>query len=307
MDISPSFTTTFLVERSPEEVFSAINNVRGWWSEELEGHSENVGDEFEYHYHDVHRCKIRVIESVPGKKVVWHVLENQFSFTKDKTEWKDTKVVFEISPRGKESEVRFTHQGLVPEYECYDVCVTGWTSYIAESLKALIATGQGKPNARPVEGVEEPAVTDQSFTTSFTVDKTPGEAFAAINNVRGWWGGEIEGDAVRVGDEFSYRYKDLHFSRQKVTELVPGKKIVWRVVEANLTFTKDQAEWKGTDIVFDIAPQGSRTEIRFTHVGLVPGFECFNDCSSGWQFYVNGSLFRFISGKTSVQPVEALS
>lgn len=63
------------------EVFNAITNVRGWWSEEIEGSTEKVNDEFTYQYNDVHRCKMRLAEVVPGKKVVWQVLDNHFSFT----------------------------------------------------------------------------------------------------------------------------------------------------------------------------------------------------------------------------------
>jgi hypothetical protein len=62
-----------------------------------------------------------------------------------------------------------------------------------------------------------------SFTTTISVDQTPEEAFAAINNVRGWWTGDIEGGTDKVGDEFTYRYEDIHYSRQKITALVPGK------------------------------------------------------------------------------------
>ena len=61
----------------------------------------------------------------------------------------------------------------------------------------------------------------QSFTTAFTVDKTPAEAFAAINNVRGWWSGNIEGSTDKLGEEWIYRYEDVHYSKQKITELVP--------------------------------------------------------------------------------------
>jgi len=304
MDPSPSFTTTFLVDQSPEEAFDAITNVRGWWSQEIEGDTARLGGEFTYHYQDVHRCKMRVVEAVPGKRIAWHVLENHFSFTKDKTEWKDTRIVFEISPRGTQTEVKFTHQGLVFEYECYQVCADAWTSYVTVSLRNLISTGQGNPNL--VSADPEVPASSRDFTTSFTVDQGPDEAFDAINNVRGWWGGDIEGEFSRLGDEFSYRYQDLHFSRQKVTELVPGQRVVWRVVDAALTFTRDQGEWKGTDIVFEIFPRGERTEVKFTHRGLVPALECFEDCSTGWRFYVNGSLFHFIGGKTPVQPIEAL-
>ena len=90
------FTTTFSVDQTPEEVFKAINNVRGWWSEEIEGTTDKLGAEFTPHYEDVHRCKMKIIDFVPSKKVVWLVLDNHFNFTEDKTEWKGTKVIFEV-------------------------------------------------------------------------------------------------------------------------------------------------------------------------------------------------------------------
>ena len=80
------------------------------------------------------------------------------------------------------------------------------------------------------------------FTTTLLVDQSPDAVFAAIKDVRSWWEGDIEGSAEAVGDEFTYRYQDLHFSRQRVTEVVPGRRIVWRVVEATLTFLEDPSE-----------------------------------------------------------------
>jgi hypothetical protein len=141
------FTTSFVVDETAEEVFNAVNNVRGWWSEEIEGNSEKAGDVFNYHYEDLHRCQMKLIEVVPNKKVVWLVVDNYFSFTKEEKEWKDTKVVFEISAVNGKTQLKLTHQGLVPEYECYDICKDGWTNYIQNSLRSLIATGKGKPNA----------------------------------------------------------------------------------------------------------------------------------------------------------------
>ena len=99
----------------------------------------------------------------------------------------------------------------------------------------------------------------KGFTTAFTVDQTPQEVFAAIDNVRGWWTGKpgAEGGTDKLGDEFTYRYDDVHYSKQKVAELVPGKKVVWHIVDARLSFTKDKTEWKGTEVIFDIAKKGA--------------------------------------------------
>jgi hypothetical protein len=138
----------------------------------------------------------------------------------------------------------------------------------------------------------------ENFTTSFLVDQSPEEVFDAINNVRGWWSGEIDGSTDSLGDVFTYRYKDVYRTTQKITEMVPGKKVVWHVTDAELNFVKDKTEWNGTDIVFEIAKKDGKTEVRFTHVGLVPAFECYGGCSGAWGFYINDSLRNLIaSGK----------
>ena len=149
------FTAAISVDQTPEEAVDAINNVRGWWSENIEGSTDKLGAEFSYRYQDAHFCKIKITELVPGKRIVWHVLDNRFNFTKDKSEWKNTDIIFEISKRGNKTEVRFTHRGLVPEYECFDVCSNAWGSYINGSLRSLIATGRGKPNPKETAGAKE--------------------------------------------------------------------------------------------------------------------------------------------------------
>jgi hypothetical protein len=145
-----NFTTTIVVGQTPEELFNAINNVRGWWSEEIEGNTEKLNDEFAYHYKDVHRSKMKLIEVIPNQKVVWLVMDNDFNFVKDKSEWKDNKIVFDITEKDNQTELKFTQLGLVPEYECYDICKDAWTNYIQNSLRSLVTTGKGQPN--PKEG-----------------------------------------------------------------------------------------------------------------------------------------------------------
>lgn len=141
------FTTTLLVDQSPEEVFHAINNVRGWWSEEIEGSTTQLHDVFHYHYEDVHRCTIKLTEVVPFRKVTWLVMDNFFKFTKDTAEWKGTQIHFEIIEKNKQTKLKFTHEGLVPAYECYGICKDAWTNYIQDSLGNLITKGKGSPNA----------------------------------------------------------------------------------------------------------------------------------------------------------------
>jgi hypothetical protein len=143
--------------------------------------------------------------------------------------------------------------------------------------------------------LEHPNVVSQNLTAAFTVDQTPEEAFAAINNVRGWWSGDIEGGTGKLGDIFTYRYQDVHYSKQEITEFIPGKKVAWHVLDGYLNFVEDKTEWTGTDITFDISKRGDKTEVRFTHIGLVPEVECFNACSSAWGFYITGSLRSLIA------------
>ena len=136
---------------------------------------------------------------------------------------------------------------------------------------------------------------DQGFTTSFSVAQTPEEVFNAINNVRGWWSGEVNGHTGKLDAQFTYRYKNMHYTKQQVTEFVPGEKVVWHVTDAELTFVRDKTEWIGTDIVFDISRKDGETVLRFTHVGLVPSFECYGGCSGAWGALVDGNLRNLIT------------
>jgi uncharacterized protein YndB with AHSA1/START domain len=141
-----ALTIEYAVEQTPEQVFAAFTNPRGWWSENIKGGTAAAGDEFDYAYRDVHSCRVRLAEVVPDRLVEWHVLENRFDFVSDEGEWVDTRVRFEVSPREDGgADVRFSHIGLVPAYECYEVCQGAWNFYVRTSMRNLIATGQGEP------------------------------------------------------------------------------------------------------------------------------------------------------------------
>ena len=145
-----SYTSTTTVDRTAREVFDAIVDVRGWWSQEVEGRTDQVGADFRYRGHDEadtveHLATIRVTELVPAQRVVWRVLDNHMSFIDDQTEWVGTEIRFELTEKDGRTEIRFTHAGLVPRYECFDVCRNAWGFYVGESLPELITTGRGRP------------------------------------------------------------------------------------------------------------------------------------------------------------------
>lgn len=148
---SNNLTFTYLVDQSPMEVFNAVNNVRGWWGEAIEGATENVGDEFIYRHGDMHYSKQKLVEVVPGKKVVWLITDSWLTFIADKTEWNGTTISFDISEKDGKTELQFTHHGLTRELECFTMCSGGWNHYANKSLYSLITTGKGNPDVTTAE------------------------------------------------------------------------------------------------------------------------------------------------------------
>jgi hypothetical protein len=136
---------------------------------------------------------------------------------------------------------------------------------------------------------------NQNYTTTILVDKSKSEVFNAIVQVDRWWQGEIKGSSKKLNEEFEYRMPGIHFSKQRVVEIVPDKKVVWLVVESNLGSFKDKEEWNGTRIIFEITELKGKTQLQFTHEGLNPQFQCYGDCSGAWELLVQKSLFSLIT------------
>jgi len=135
----------------------------------------------------------------------------------------------------------------------------------------------------------------QDYTALITVDNSIQDTFKAINNVSEWWTDDLTGRSQKLNDEFAVQFGDVHKTGQKIIEFVPDEKVVWLVTESRLNFIKDKQEWKNTKISFELSMQGDKTQIHFTHIGLVPEVECFNDCSKGWDYYIKGSLFKLLT------------
>ncbi|MDE3057276.1 MAG: SRPBCC domain-containing protein [Bacteroidota bacterium] len=134
----------------------------------------------------------------------------------------------------------------------------------------------------------------QDYQCAISANITAGEAFEKISQVAKWWSKSFKGKSQKPGDTFSVRFGET-FVDFKIGEVIPDKKIVWEVTDCNLHWIENKTEWKNTKIVWEVLPENSKTNISMTHVGLVPGVECYNDCKIGWDGYIQKSLFDFLT------------
>lgn len=125
-------------------------------------------------------------------------------------------------------------------------------------------------------------MTTQDYHKSITTTVSAEEAFAKISSVTSWWTPNIKGSAEHLNDVFTMWVGDRTTVTLQVVEVVPHRKWVWLVTDCQLLWLKDPTEWKNTHIVFEISEENQQTRIDMTHVGLVPGVECYNVCEPGW-------------------------
>ncbi len=142
----------------------------------------------------------------------------------------------------------------------------------------------------------------KSYGVTIEVARSPSDVFNHILYVSKWWGGpDLKGQSTNLNDEFIINHPGAHYSKQKVIEVIPGKKLVWLVTESTLNWlTGDPHEWTNTRMIFELIPKGENTVLHFMHDGLVPEKECFAQCSQGWTMVIKERLFNFITKGTSI-------
>lgn len=134
------------------------------------------------------------------------------------------------------------------------------------------------------------------YTVTITVNATPEQVFKSINSVSKWWTPNVEGRSDKLNDEFIVRSGDIHYSKHKIIEVIPDKKIVWLVTDSKLNWiNNNKEEWTNTKMVFEIIPNGNETTIKFTHEGLTPGQECYENCVKGWDSIIRQNLYNFVT------------
>ncbi len=135
---------------------------------------------------------------------------------------------------------------------------------------------------------------NKNLQITIAVNASAAEAMKKISQVNQWWAKKVKGKSEMLNDKFSVDFGKTFVDFQ-ITELVPNKKVVWKVTDCNLHWIDNKKEWKNTEVIFEISEKNHATQINFTHAGLVPGVECYKDCEVGWNEHVAGSLVKFIN------------
>ena len=265
-----TYSVSIEVAKSPNEVFRYLVDLPKWWPEEFIGENIKLNSEFVLKTGEGHYSKNKVIEFVPNEKVVWLVSESRRK--EDNFDWSGTKMIFELKPKGGKTEIKFTYDGVVLENEI-DRLAQICDFVTKEKLYNLI----------------------ESFTATIEITKSPQDVFNCIKEVSKWWSKDFEGNSKQLNDEFIIHHPNTHYSKQRLIEVTPDKKIVWLVTESTLNWLQiDKHEWTNTKMIFDINTRGDKTFLRFTHEGLVPPKECYKRCKEGWTKVITDSLFHYI-------------
>jgi hypothetical protein len=286
--ITKKYTVSLIIAKQPHDVFKHLIDLSKWWPEDFMGEKINLNTEFVLNTGDDHVSKNKVVEFVPDKKLVWLTTESKRKA--DGYDWTGTKFIFELIPKGNDTELRFTYDGVVPASESErlvqicDMC-------IQELFYNFAVHGKAKPDLMTGEMV------NKSFTATIEVTNSVKEIFQRItNDVAKWWGGEdLSGRSVNKDDEFVINHPGVHYSKQKLIEVISGEKLVWLVTDSKLSWLKNEEEWTNTKMVFEIRTKSGSNLLHFTHEGLVPEKESYVRCAEGWNMVIKDWLYTLIT------------
>lgn len=271
---SAVYTVEIELSKPPIVVFNHVINLSTWWPEEFTGEPLNLHREFIFKTGEGHYSKNKVIEYVPGQKIVWITTESMRKT--DLFDWTGTKMIFELTAINNHTRLQFTYDGVVPESET-DRLARVCDFVIKEKLYNLV----------------------ESFTVILEIPKSTLEVFNCIQEVPKWWSRDFEGSSSRLNDEFIIHHPNRHYSKQKLVEVIPGSKITWLVTESTLHWLQvNPQEWTNTKMIFVLSMVNGKTVLQFTHEGLVPAKECYEMCAQGWSTVILDRLYHYIlSGK----------
>jgi uncharacterized protein YndB with AHSA1/START domain len=127
---------------------------------------------------------------------------------------------------------------------------------------------------------------------------SPDQAYSALTTIeglRGWWTRDTTGE-TEVGDVIAFRFVAGGFD-MKVAELVPGKHVLWEVVDG-------PGEWIGTHVSFELSQADDFTIVLFEHRGWAEPVEFMYHCSTKWATFLLSLKQLLETGQGAPAPVD---
>jgi hypothetical protein len=114
-------------------------------------------------------------------------------------------------------------------------------------------------------------VQTQDYQCTIAARISPAEAFEGIARPgHRMVKRDFTGRDRKAGDTFTVRFGKT-FVDFKIAEAIAPTHAVWQLTDSNLEWLQDKKEWTGMTVVWDISSDdGGTTQVRMTHVGLVP-------------------------------------
>jgi uncharacterized protein YndB with AHSA1/START domain len=126
------------------------------------------------------------------------------------------------------------------------------------------------------------------YQQHLVIDADPSAVYAAIatpEGLRGWWTPDCTAD-THAGGTAHFRFGDT-WKDVSIEQLDMNRGVRWFVTRSHLAMLSKNDEWTGTEIAFRLTPTiDGKTRLDFEHVGLVPSFECYDRCSTGWNYFL---------------------
>ena len=137
-----NYTKVITTKVREEIIFKAITQKLNEWWGKTDSSVYNIGDEFTTSFGKAF-WKFKIIDYKKNELLTWKCIGGEPEFN---AEWIGTKIYWKISSSEGMTKVSFLHDGLTPEFKCYNICAPTWDMFITQSLKNFVETGKGEPH-----------------------------------------------------------------------------------------------------------------------------------------------------------------
>lgn len=316
------YQQSFTAKANPAAVYAALTTpegLRGWWTEECDV-ADEVGGTIHFRFGRTHKA-MRIERLEPGREVRWRCTDAHIDVDRliHKDEWVGTQLAFRLTPDGQgHTRLDFEHLGLVPTFECYDLCSNGWRHFMG-SLHQFVETGHGKPyeSGSTCDAKSETRSEQTMNTTSDTdtiersvVINAPRErVWRALSNPEEfgtWFGANLKGQTFAPGQRARGQlthgacgHEDVWFD-VVIERIEPQDLFSYRWHPYPVDPATDYAKEQPTLVTFtlkDAPGNGTLLTVRESGFDNVPPhrrLEAFRMNSHGWEAQL-GNIVRYVS------------